>query len=505
MKTKYFLRNIIAGVIGKLLTIILALVLPKLIIENYGSEVNGVISSLTSLAVYLNLLESGIGFASIQALYSLVPYKKNDEINGVLSATDNFFRRNGYIYLTSIIILAVVYPIAVKSSLPYIKFFLIVIVLLAPNLLFYFIQGKYSVVLTSHNKNYVETIIVTITGILTNVSRIILILKGYDVVVMLIATALLNFLSAMLLVYYVKKHYTFVNFKVEPNYQAIAKKNDVLAFRLLNMCMKNVDIILLTFFTNLKVVSVYSFYRMVVSQVKFIPYSLSHSIATSMGQLYYENLEKFKKVYDCYETYFLAINFSLLISVYNVIIPFIKLYTAKVTDINYVDPLLAFFIILNPLYEGLRTPGQNLFFWVGHYDKLKKHAIIEGVANIILSVILVFVLKIYGVLLATAISLTYFNVVSSLYVYKNLLNENVIRLVRKSIIFILTSFAVVFLMNYINLQTTDYMSFFINGVITLTICSISFFGIISLIERQSLRTLLDYAKIYINHKKQKQG
>ncbi len=500
MKTKYFIRNIIAGVIGKLLTITLALVLPKLVMENYGSEVNGVISSLMSLAVYLNLLESGIGFASIQALYSLVPYKKNDEINGVLSATDNFFRRNGYIYLTSIIILAVVYPLVVDSTLPFIKIFLIVIILLTPNLLIYFVQGKYSVVLTSHNKAYVETIILTVTGILTNVSRIILIIKGFDVIVMLIATAIFNLISTLLLVFYVKKHYKFVNFKVEPNYNAIAKKNDVLAYRILNMTMKNIDIVLLTFFTNLKVVSVYSFYRMIVSQVKFIPYSVSHSISTSMGQLYYENIEKFKKVYDCYETYFLALNFTLLISVYNVILPFVRLYTAKVTDINYVDPLLAFLMILNPLYEGLRTPGQNLFFWIGHYDKLKKYAIVEAIANIILSCILVYYLKIYGVLLATSISLTYFNVISSVYVYKKILKENVIRLVRKSLIFILTSFAVVYLMNIINLQTTSFVNFFINGVITFVICAISFFGIISLIERQSMKTLLEYVNIYIRHK-----
>ncbi len=60
------------------------------------------------------------------------------------------------------------------------------------------------------------------------------------------------------------------------------------------------------------------------------------------------------------------------------------------------------------------------------------------------------------------------------------------------------------LMNVINLQTSNFINFFINGIITFSICSISFFGIISLIERESIKTLLEYANIYLGHMKQSQ-
>ncbi len=501
MKTKYFIRNISTSVLGKLFTMVLALVVPKLIIETYGSEVNGVVASLMSFVIYLNLLEAGIGAASIQALYALVPHNKYDEINNVLSATEKFYRRNGYIYLISIMLLAFAYPLAVNSTLPYTQIFIMVVLLLAPNLMIYFIQGKYSVVLTAHNKIYIETIFISVTGILVNAARIILILNRFSIVMVLFVTGLFNVFSALSLVYYVKRNYDFIDFSVKPNFKAISKKNDLIAYRVLAIAMQNVDIILLTFFLNLKIVSVYALYNMVITQVRFIPNTLSHSISTSMGQLYYQDSEGFKKVYDCYETYYLAINFTLFVSVYIVIIPFIRIYTAHITDINYVDPLLAFLIILIPIYEGLRMPGTNLFFWTANYDRLKKYAIIEAFANVILSVILLHYYGVYGVLLASTIALTYFNIISSRFVYKELLHEDIIRLIRKSFVLIVSSFLVVKLMDVINLQSYNFLKFFINGAITFAITSFIFFVGISFVEYQSFKTLVEYAGRFILRRK----
>ncbi len=503
MKTKYFFRNIVTGIFGRLIIVVLALILPKLVIENYGSEVNGVVSSLMSFAMYLSLLEAGIGFASIQALYSLVPHKKYDDINAILSATSKYHRRNGVVYLIFVVGLAIIYPLVVKSTLPFMKIFLMTIFLMGPNLMIFFVQGRYSVMLTADNKSYIANVLATITGIAVNLSKVVLIVNGFSITFVLALTGVLNIANAIALSLYVKKRYSFIDFNCEPNYQAISKKNDVMAFNLLNIVMRNVDVALLTFFVDIKLVSVYALYNMIVTQVLFIPNSVAHSISTSMGQLYYENLEKFKKVYDCYETYYLAINFSLFIALYVVIVPFITLYTANITDINYVDPLLALLIVIIPLQEGLRMPASNLFFWVGHYDKLKKYAIVEVIANITLSVILIQFFKVYGVLIATSISMSYFTVISARYVYRELLHSSVVRLVRKSIIFIGLSIGIVFVVRGIQLHFTSFGQFFISGIVTFIICSAVYFIGISSFERQSFKTLLEYIAIFLRHLKVK--
>ena len=67
--------NIATDAVGKILTIVISIIIPKLYIDNYGSDFNGLLNSLNGIFVYLNLLEAGIGSASIQALYKPITEK----------------------------------------------------------------------------------------------------------------------------------------------------------------------------------------------------------------------------------------------------------------------------------------------------------------------------------------------------------------------------------------------------------------------------------------------
>ena len=63
------INNLVWGIIGNLITSIVAIVIPRLFIVNYGSEINGLLASIRQIYVYLALLEIGVGDASVVALY----------------------------------------------------------------------------------------------------------------------------------------------------------------------------------------------------------------------------------------------------------------------------------------------------------------------------------------------------------------------------------------------------------------------------------------------------
>ena len=63
------LRNLWWGLLGNVITSLVAIVIPRLFIVNYGSEVNGLLTSIRQIYVYLALLEAGVGDASVIALY----------------------------------------------------------------------------------------------------------------------------------------------------------------------------------------------------------------------------------------------------------------------------------------------------------------------------------------------------------------------------------------------------------------------------------------------------
>ena len=58
MRSKKALKNIISSLLLQLITIICGLILPRAIIGEYGSNVNGLISSITQFLTYITLLES---------------------------------------------------------------------------------------------------------------------------------------------------------------------------------------------------------------------------------------------------------------------------------------------------------------------------------------------------------------------------------------------------------------------------------------------------------------
>ena len=73
-KRKRIFYNLVVGILGKILLLILGFLVPKLYIENYGSEINGLLSSIAQVFFYLSLLEAGIGTAATELalLFSLL-------------------------------------------------------------------------------------------------------------------------------------------------------------------------------------------------------------------------------------------------------------------------------------------------------------------------------------------------------------------------------------------------------------------------------------------------
>ena len=63
--------NLLSGLIYQVVLIAISFLLPRLYLENFGSEVNGVLSTIKQIFVYMSLLEAGIGLAT-QARSSLL-------------------------------------------------------------------------------------------------------------------------------------------------------------------------------------------------------------------------------------------------------------------------------------------------------------------------------------------------------------------------------------------------------------------------------------------------
>ena len=99
MRSKNTLKNIATSISYEIMLILFGLVAPKLIIDTYGSEVNGLSSTVHQILQILNLLQAGAVGASIFQMFKPVAEQDYKQISIVLEASRKYFWKIGSIFL----------------------------------------------------------------------------------------------------------------------------------------------------------------------------------------------------------------------------------------------------------------------------------------------------------------------------------------------------------------------------------------------------------------------
>lgn len=494
MKFKRSIYNIIIGVLGQTITIVMGIILPKLFITSYGSEVNGLMTSITQIYVYIGLLEAGIGAATIQALYKPIANDEKEEINSILASTDRYYKKTGFYYFIAIILFALIYPFTIKSDISKTSIFLVIIFTGIGSAINYLFQGKYKLLLTAEGKSYVVSSIATIINVVTNIGKIICIYLGYNIVIIQLVYCLINISQMIIFGVYIKRYYKWLDLSVKPNNGAISQKNFVLIHQISSMVFSNTDILILTYFTNLKIVSVYSIYNMIYTTISNILAAVNSGLVFTLGQTFQVDKKKYIKLLDCYETYYMSINFALYTITFLLISPFLKLYTAGITDINYIDKYLPIlFLCVQTLIAG-RSAMLNTINIAGHFKNTWKRSVIESIINLVVSLIFVRKYGIYGILIGTISALLYRTVDIIIYSNVKILNRGTWSTFRKWIVNVLILIGVSIIGIKNGVIVNNYIEFFMSGIkLTLIILPI-FIVINSIIERDSYNMLIGFIK-----------
>ena len=126
MNRKKTWYNIIFGFGSQIIIIALGLVVPRIVLTHYGSDTNGLTSTVTQIFTYMALLEAGIGQAARNALYA--PVKANDKngISYIMSVARRYYRKITVYYGLGVLILSGILPLIIKSKINYWTIFLVV-------------------------------------------------------------------------------------------------------------------------------------------------------------------------------------------------------------------------------------------------------------------------------------------------------------------------------------------------------------------------------------------
>lgn len=424
MRSKKALLNTVFSLLLELLTIIVGLIVPRLILTKFGSAYNGITTSIAQFLTIIALLRSGAGGVTRAALYKPLADGDTEKVSSIIHATQIFMRKIAFIFLGILVVFACVYPLVINEFAWDFVFWLVLI--LGIDSFFNYCFGiSYQILLMADQKEYIYSIIRIISTVFTATVTVLLLNLDFGIHIVKLGAALSALFSPFALFIYCRVHYK-INPKATPDNIAINQRWIAFVHQIANYVHGNASVISLTLFAgDIKLVSVYAVYSMVISKIRTLIKSLTVGFEAVLGNMLAKREDKlihknFKRM-ECVSV--LGSNFFFCCAG-ALILPFVSVYTRGVTDIEYIVPLFALLFTFAEYIYCLRIPFISLVQSAGHYKQTKNSAIIEAALNLIISIVGIFVCGIVGVAIGNLVAMLYKTVYLINYCYKNILKTS---------------------------------------------------------------------------------
>ena len=426
--------NIVASIIAQVITILCGLIVPRLLLSTFGSEANGLVASLTQFLNYIALVEGGLGSVVLTALYGPLAKKDNKEMSKVLSATNHFFKQIAIIFVIYVVVLSLTYPFIVKTSFSRLYIASLTVILAISLFIQYFFSITYKLLLQADQRMYIVQI-VQIVSTITNLIVVYITIKVWpNLHVVKLLSTLLFVAQPIVFSNYVNKHYT-IDRNIKFNKEDLPDRWSCFGQNLAYFIHENTDTVVLSLFTNLRLVSVYSVYFLVVNHLKSFFKSFSHAFAPMIGKaIAIDDQKNAIKYFDIYE-YIVSSVATIVYGATIYLLPsFVMIYTKGIRDADYYQPIFSTIIVLAEMVYSIRDPYVSVVYAAGKFKETALSAYLEAVINIILSVALVKKFGLIGIAVGTLVGMLYRMIYLIYYIRKYLLVRPVFRTFKRCII-----------------------------------------------------------------------
>ena len=433
--------NLITSIILQFATIVSGFITPKVLLKAFGSETNGLVSSINQFINYITLLEGGVTSVAIASLYK--PINNNDmhEISKKISAISHYFRTLSILSALFTIIVGLIYPLLVKTDFSNLYIFLLTCVLGGHLLIQYSLSITYKIFLRADQKVYYISLTQLIIVVINLAVVIVTVNYFKDILIVKMASLATYLIQPLMYTTYVKRHYDIPKIS-KKEVGTLDQKWDGFGINLAYFVHSNTDIVLLTFLSTLANVSVYSIHNLIVSSLKAVVVTMSSSFSPTMGTIIAKDDNvKTNKVFDRYELIIVLLSFILFTCGAELITSFVDVYTKGIYDTDYHQPVFGIILMLAEMMYCIRDPYVNVTYASGHFRQTAKFAYIEAVTNIVISIILIRFLGLIGVAIGTLIAMFIRTILHVLYLRGNILRRPASLFIKKFVLFGVPSIA----------------------------------------------------------------
>lgn len=400
-------RNIITGLISKVIVFVFAFICRTVFVRLLGAEYTGINGLYTNILTVLALADLGIGNVFSFSLYK---YLANDDKNGVaglIAAFRKLYIIIGLVIFSCGLLVIPLLPVIVKSTLPIDKVCLYYVLSLLNSVASYFFVYK-TTILIADQKQYITNIWTTVFQCVMYSAQIgyLLCFKDFTgyLVIQIVCTISRNILLSLI----ADKNYGYIKkgSEVKPiRGQFHNLWNNIKAtfiYKICTVALTNTDNLLISMILGTAFVGYYSNYFMLVQYVAAYVFILTSGLHASVGN--YQATSDIEKSYSLFR----SLNFvystiaCVVITIFiSCIQDFIPLWVGKEYVLGF-DSVIAILLVL--YIDIVLSPITLYRETLGLFTQVQYIMVPAAIINIILSIILGNWLGLAGIILATSIS-----------------------------------------------------------------------------------------------------
>ena len=475
-RRKKLYLNTITALLLQIVTFICGFILPKQILLYFGSDVNGLVSSISRFLSVITFLEMGISPVIQSNLYKPLAENDVETMSKVVCSSEKFYKRIAYIFIVYIAALFFIYP-SINNEFDFWFTGSLIIILSITTFAQYYFGLTYQVFLNADQKIYISSFLQIFTVIFNTIISVILIKLGCSVHVVKLVSSCVYVIKPLALNIYVKRHYALIP-HIKYTEEPIKQKWNGFAQHIAAVVCGEIDVMLLTFLANYQSVSIYSVYFMVVNGITMIVMNMVSGLEAFWGNMIANNeRENLLKTFDWVECLMHAAVTFLYGATAVLIAPFISVYIKGATDASaYYLPVFGLILTLAYGAQCLRVPYFRVIKASGHYKQTQMGSFISMLINIIVSVALVLRYGLIGVSLGTLAAMLYHTIYFANYLKKNILNRPIRYFIKHFAVDMVAGTVILMICRLFTMHELTYISWVVYAVKVSMISAIVVFG-----------------------------
>lgn len=411
-RTYNTVRNIIFGVINKLVTMFLPFILRTVLIKVLGMEYAGMNGLFTSILQVLNLSELGLSTAIVYCMYKPIAEGDEKTICALLKLLRKVYFIIGMVVLLLGVCLVPCLRFFIKGSYPNsINLYLLYGIYLVDCSISYLSGGYRSVVLCAHQRLDISQNIMTVAKGLMYIIQIVIIIciKNYYIYVIMfpLFTLVINLLTVIITKKLYPQYICCGQVPLKVRYDLKEKVSGLIITKFCDITRNSFDNIFISAFLGLTVAALYTNYYFIMKSLMSMLAIIVQAILAGVGNsMQTETLEQNYLDFKRFNFMYLWISGVCTICLLCLYQPFMKLWVGK-------DNLLPMSsVVLFCMYFFLNAMGdmQGVYYYAaGLWWYYRKSKIIESFLNLVLNYMLGRIWGLNGIIVGTLISMFLIN------------------------------------------------------------------------------------------------